>query len=109
MPVVVAELELGNIERHVFGAHLVERADHAALEDRPEALNCLRVDRADNVLTLGVVDNGVGIFLVEVLIANPLVGAEQANLVRNCFVYKADECGSTDVLNKHERRHCPCG
>jgi hypothetical protein len=35
--VVIAELELGNIERHVFPADLVEGADHAAFEDRPEA------------------------------------------------------------------------
>ena len=29
--IVVTELEFGDIERHIFGAHLVERADHAAL------------------------------------------------------------------------------
>ena len=37
--VIVAELELGNIEGHVLAAHLVERADDAALEDAPEAFN----------------------------------------------------------------------
>jgi hypothetical protein len=35
-PVVITEFELGNIERHVFAAHFVERADHAALGNRPE-------------------------------------------------------------------------
>jgi len=38
LPIVVAELELRDVERHVFLADLVERADHTALEDRPEAL-----------------------------------------------------------------------
>jgi hypothetical protein len=33
-PIVISELELGNIERHIFAAHFVERADHSALEDR---------------------------------------------------------------------------
>jgi hypothetical protein len=49
-PVVISELELGNIERHIFAAHFVERADNATLEDRPEALNGLRVDCADDIL-----------------------------------------------------------
>lgn len=54
VPVIVAELELGNIEGHVFAADLVERADNAALKDRPEALNRIRVDCADDIL-LGLV------------------------------------------------------
>src|SRR5260370_41908901 len=32
-PVIVAELEFRDAEWHIFCAHLVERADHAALED----------------------------------------------------------------------------
>jgi hypothetical protein len=65
--VIISELEFGDIERHVFGAHLVERADYAALEDRPEALDCLGVDRADDVLALGVINGRVWIFFVETL------------------------------------------
>jgi hypothetical protein len=53
--VVIAKLKLRNIERHVFAADLLERADHAALKDRPEALDWLSVDRSDNILSLGVV------------------------------------------------------
>ena len=71
VPVVVPELELGNVERQVLRAHLMERADHAALEDRPEAFNRVGMDRADNVVALGMIDNDVRIFLVEMLIANP--------------------------------------
>jgi hypothetical protein len=36
--VVISELKFRDVQRHVFGAHLVERAHHAALEDRPKAL-----------------------------------------------------------------------
>jgi hypothetical protein len=35
--VIIAELKLGNIERHVFLADLVEAPDDPALEDRPPA------------------------------------------------------------------------
>jgi hypothetical protein len=49
-PIVVPELELGDIERHVLGADLVECADNTALEDRPEAFNRVGVDRADYIL-----------------------------------------------------------
>jgi hypothetical protein len=37
VPIVVAELELGDIQRHVLGTHLMKRAHYAALEDRPKA------------------------------------------------------------------------
>jgi transposase-like protein len=42
--VIIAELELSDIEREILGADLVERADDTALEDAPKALNRLSVD-----------------------------------------------------------------
>jgi hypothetical protein len=66
LPVVIAELEFGDIERHIFPAHFVKCADHAALEDRPEAFDGLRVDRANDVLASGVVNGGVWEIFVEV-------------------------------------------
>lgn len=44
--IVITELELGHIEGHILFAHLVESADNAALEDRPEAFDGLRVLQA---------------------------------------------------------------
>ena len=32
-PIVIAELEFGNIERHIFAAYLVERTDDTAFDD----------------------------------------------------------------------------
>ena len=52
--VVVPELKFGDVERQIFCAHLVERADHAALEDAPKAFNRVRVNCADNVLLVTV-------------------------------------------------------
>jgi len=61
----------------------MECADDTALEDAPEALNRVGVHCADNVLTLGMVDNDLGIAFAGTVVANPLVGEEQANLVRD--------------------------
>jgi hypothetical protein len=44
---VVLELRLDDIQRQVLAADLVEAADDRALDHRPEALNHIRVDRAD--------------------------------------------------------------
>jgi hypothetical protein len=52
MPIIVSELKFRDVKRHIFGAHLVERADNAALEDRPEALNRIRVNSAIKTLII---------------------------------------------------------
>ena len=41
--IIIAELELGNIQRHVFLADLVEAPDDPALENRPEAFKIVFV------------------------------------------------------------------
>jgi hypothetical protein len=53
LSVIIAKLELGNIERHIFPAQLVECAAYAALEHRPEAFDGLSMDYADNILPFG--------------------------------------------------------
>jgi hypothetical protein len=90
--VVVAELKLRDIERHIFCAHLVERADHAALEDRPKSLNRVRVDSTDDVLLAVMVNGAVRVCLAQFSIAVPCVGCEQANFVGTNLVHKLD-CG----------------
>jgi hypothetical protein len=45
--IIISELKFRDVQRHIFCAHFVERADHAAFEDRPEALNRVGVDRTD--------------------------------------------------------------
>jgi hypothetical protein len=97
--VIIAELELGNIERHIFSAHFVEGADDATLEDRPEAFDGLRMHGSDDVLPLGVVNGRVRVFSVKVLIPNPLIGAEQADLVRDCFAHKSLKSTCSHVSN----------
>src|ERR1700730_2505595 len=92
LPIVISELELGDIERHIFAAHFVECADYAALEDRPEAFDGLGVNRADDILALGMVNNAVRIFAVKSSVSGPLVSTKQANFMRDRF---ADEGGES--------------
>jgi len=83
VPIVVSELELRNIQRHIFGADLVEAADNATLEDRPEAFNRVRVDRANNVLAVAVLHGEVREILPEVAVSAALIGSQQTNLIGN--------------------------
>ena len=91
-PIVISELELCNIERHIFAAHFVEGADDAALEDRPEAFDGLSMDRADDILPSGMVNGAAWIIPVERIVAWILIGAKQAYFVGYGF---ADECGES--------------
>ena len=59
--VVIAELKLRDVQRHILLADLVECADNTALDDRPEALNGVGVDSPDNVFALGLINGGVRI------------------------------------------------
>ena len=97
--VVVAELEFRDVQRHVLLADLVERADNAALEDRPEALNRLSVDCADNVLALGMVNGAMREFFPEMMIANPLIGAQETDFFRYSLVNEGLQSRLLHVVN----------
>ena len=86
--VIVAELEFRYIECHVLAADLVERADHTALEDRPEAFNRVRVHGADDVFASRVLDHLVRRIALKRGVGRMGVGREQANLVRDGFADK---------------------
>jgi hypothetical protein len=73
--VIIAELELSDIEREILGADLVERADDTALEDAPKALNRLSVDGTHNILALAMIDGCVGEFYAKLIVASPLIRA----------------------------------
>lgn len=102
--VVVAELKLRDVQRHIFGRHFVERANHATLENAPKALNRVRVDRADNILMLAVVNLFVRQVAKIIAIARPRVGRQQANLVGNRLVDEIDHGLGVDPL-QHADNH----
>src|SRR5258708_27626080 len=97
--VVVAELKFGDVQRHVFGADLVERGDDTELEDATKPFNRLSMDGTDNVLVVGMVNSGVRVCFVETLIADPLIGAEQADFLRDSLIHESDQGGGADVVN----------
>jgi hypothetical protein len=76
------KLKFRNIQWEIFCADLVESSHNAALQDRPEAFDGLSMNRADNILPLGVINFGVAIMAFQAAIADPLVSANQADLVR---------------------------
>jgi hypothetical protein len=90
--VVVPELKFRDVERHIFRRHFVERADHAAFEDRPKTLNRVRMNRADHVLLLAVVNNAMREVAQVIAIAGPRVGRQQANLVGNRLIHEIKYC-----------------
>jgi hypothetical protein len=100
LAIVVSELKLRNVERHVFAADPVERADNATLEDRPEALNRVGVNCADNIFVRGVIDDFVlRENLIEMLVADPMIGNQEADLVRDGLAHEFGERLGADVFN----------
>ena len=85
MPIVVPELKLSNVQRQIFFADLVEASHDPTLSERPEAFDGLSVDRADDILATRMVHGVERIFVSEFAIAGPLVGAKQADFVRDGF------------------------
>src|SRR5271165_2093161 len=77
--IVIPQLEFCKIERKIFSADLMEAAHDAALQDRPEALDCVRVDSADNVLPLAVVNEFVWETTVEAAVVMIVICANQAD------------------------------
>jgi hypothetical protein len=57
---------------------LVIVADDPALDERPETFDVLSMNRADDVLSLGVINDGMGIGRREAAIAKP-TGLSQAS------------------------------
>jgi hypothetical protein len=98
-PIIIAELKLRNVKMQVFLADIMECADDTALEDAPEALNRLGMNGTDNILVLGVVNGPVRETETKVLVANPLIGADQADLVRHGFIDEGFQGRLLDVRN----------
>ena len=81
--IVVPELKLRDVQRQILRTDLVEASDDPALEDAPEPFNRVRVDRADNVLLLGVRDGAVLELTFQKPITVMFVCRDQRHLVRN--------------------------
>jgi hypothetical protein len=98
VPVVIAELKFRDVQRQIFGAHFVERADHAALEDRPEALNRVGVNCTDHILALAVINGRMIKFLQIVAVVTRRVGRQQTDFVRDGFIDEIEHGLRRDAL-----------
>jgi hypothetical protein len=93
--VIIPELEFGDIEREIFFADFVKCADHAALDERPEAFNRLSVNDASDVLANAMINAAERIFVGQFAVAGRGVGAKQTDFMRDGF---ANECGQRLVF-----------
>src|ERR1700680_5154789 len=97
--IVVAKLKFRDVQRHIFLADFVERADNATLQDRPKSFNGICVNGADDILTLPMADRGMRVFAAKVTIAASIIGAKQTDFVRHGLMHKTFECGDIDVID----------
>ncbi len=93
--VVISELKFRDVQRHIFGADLVETANDPALEDAPEAFNRVRVYRTDHVL-FGVVIDRLVLRVTEMqpVVSAAFIGREQADAVANCLAHERFRIGA---------------
>lgn len=98
-PIVVTELELGDVQRQIFLADFVETADDATLEDRPKPFDGLSVNCADDVLPTRMIDGDVRKLFVEMLVSDPLVGTEQTDFRGNGLANELGERRGLHILN----------
>src|SRR5579863_3772597 len=101
--VVVAELEFCDVDRQVLARDVMEHADDAALNQGPEALDCIGVDGADDVLAFGVLNDGGWELIPRPVVASPCVRNEQANLGGHRLADEAGQGVRADVV--HHARH----
>lgn len=96
---VVPEFELIDVERQIFAARLVERANNAALEQRPEAFDCVGVNGADDVLAARVAHDFVVIAVLEVAVAGPIVRRQKADAIRDSLADELAEFFGADAID----------
>jgi hypothetical protein len=86
--IVESELELGQVQRQIFLAHVVVGAHYAALKKTPKALNRIGVDDAANVLARTVRDDFVRHLPFQIAIAGVLIRGDQFNVIAYGFADK---------------------
>lgn len=84
LAVVKTKLELGNVERQVFLRHVMEGPNKPALNQRPERLDRIGMNRTDDILPALMVNERMREVLTQLPIASVCIGAEQAYLFGNC-------------------------
>jgi hypothetical protein len=89
--VIVSEFKLRDVERKIFLADFMKCTDHPTLKDRPKAIDDVGMHCADHVLSMRVVDDFVRILLMQLALAHPLIGNQQADIIGHGFIHKAGQ------------------
>ena len=82
---IVAEGKFIQIQRQIILRNLMIGADHATLQQRPEALDVVGVDISAHVFAFAVIDGLVMYAFVEIPIGRILIGRDQRDLLAHGF------------------------
>ena len=95
-PIIIAELEFRDVQRHILATDFVERTNDAAFD---KSFNRLCVNCADDILLFRVIDNSVWILVAKMFVTDPFVSAKKADLARYGFMYKRLKSGGADIFD----------
>lgn len=79
-PVVMPERKLCKVQRQVVLADVMERPDHATLQQAPEAVQVVRVDIPAHIFLLLMIDDLMRILPTQSLIAGVFISSDQRHL-----------------------------
>ena len=105
LSVIMAIRELGQVQRQVGFADLMERADHATLEQAPEGFDVVGMDVPAHVFLIHVGDDVMRIaFLTEFAVAPRIISSDQIDFLIHGIAHERFQgwrVGSFDHLADH--------
>jgi hypothetical protein len=99
LAIVEAERELIQVEWQVLFAHVVIRADYAALQEAPEGFQILGVDVAAHVLAAHMINRRVREQAIQVLVSDVSVGRDQTDFLVNRLSHESFQRAGFGVLD----------
>ncbi len=96
---VIPELKFVDVEMQVLFAHLVERADNAALHDGPETFNRVGMNRSAHIFAVGMMHQAVWDARIEGTIPAMIICRKQANSMRYGFMHESIERGGVRAFD----------
>lgn len=99
LPIVMTERELSQVQRQIGFADVVIGADHATLQQAPEAIEVRRVDVSTHILPLGVVHSLVWELPIEASIARMFIGRDQGDVFAHGLPDETAQRDPVGILN----------
>src|SRR5712692_5449414 len=99
LPIVVSEFKFFDVQRQIFRADFLERADDSALDEAPESFDGVRMNRAVDVFARAVTHHADRIFEAKSAVSRVLISAKQTDLVRYGFADEFFDGAGFDVLD----------